>query len=84
MGFARKDCGGPSSTLRKGGKSMVKCNIVFLMHLKLVLYRGQTDNSTTWKGCKRFGSRVRYRPHQPPRQLCFLGSGKGLWPRDTC
>lgn len=42
MGFARKDCGGPSSTLRKEGKSMVKRNVVFLMHLKLVLYRGQT------------------------------------------
>lgn len=50
MGFARKDCGGPSSTLRKGGKSMVKCNIVFLMHLKLVLYRAQTDQ--VWCGLR--------------------------------
>lgn len=45
MGFARKDCGGPSSTLRKGGKSMVKHNIVFVICFKLVLTEGRLTKS---------------------------------------
>lgn len=42
MGFARKDCGGPSRILRKG-RNRWETYTVSLMPLKLVFHRGRAN-----------------------------------------